>query len=60
MKITHTFRNHSQLGSVPVTLVQDSDEFGNPVFSSLRGHLHEQIVINMLKAYRASDARLER
>lgn len=64
MRIEHTFRTETygkNTGqSIPVTLCGYHDEAGKPVMASLHGHLHAQTVENMLKAYRASDARLAR
>lgn len=64
MRIEHTFRTETygkNAGQqIPVTLCCYQDDNGVPMMASLHGHLHAQIVENMLKAYRASDARLSR
>jgi hypothetical protein len=64
MRIQHTFRtetyDNNKGSQIPVTLCSYHDDAGNPMMASLHGHLHVQIVTNMLKAYRASDARLVR
>lgn len=64
MKIEHAYRTETYGNnagqSIPVTLCTYHDEAGVPMMASLHGHLHAQIVENMLKAYRSSDARLAR
>lgn len=64
MKIQHTFRTETYGDNagmqIPVTLCSYQDENGVPMMASLHGHLHMQIVENMLKAYRSADARLPR
>lgn len=64
MKIEHTYRNETygkNAGQViATTQCTYFDENGVPMMASLHGHLHPQIVENMLKAYRSADAKLAR
>lgn len=64
MQIEHTYRTETygkNAGqSIATTQCRYTDEDGTPMLSSFHGHLQPQIAENMLKAYRAADARLDR